>query len=408
MSPSAASQTCAEAAGACSPAHQPQQGSQEDAASVLASMDSFSLATVKSKTPSASERWMKYLGFPAGVAAFLALYYMPTPEGLGFSGQVSLAAFAMALIWWTTEPFPTFFTSIALIVILVLFNGWNEKLALGVLGLDVIWLNIMAFILASMMVKTRLARRLSLFLIVHFGRRAGTIMLAFLVMQVGLAALIPATAARAVMTLPLMLTVAAIYGSTSDKPNNFGRAMLLQNLHCINTGSAAYVTGSSANLIAVAFILSMGGIEVFYSDWFLGNAPIVFLALLGSWWGTRRVLFRMADSECTPQLAGGLDAMRAEYEKLGPLRSDEWRTIAIFAAVLFLWTTDRFHEGWFGFQISAVMAAAMGALFALAPRIGVVNWNETDIPWHLMLFSAGAYAGGLSLRDSGAARFVVA
>jgi len=41
------------------------------------------------------------------------------------------------------------------------------------------------------------------------------------------------------------------------------------------------------------------------------------------------------------------------------------------------------------------------------PKIGLLKWNEADIPWHVMIFSAGAYAGGLALFDSGAARWLV-
>ena len=373
----------------------------------LLDMSQMSLSTIKAKKSTATERWLKYLGLPVGIAVFLAIYYMPTPAGLTLAGQVSLAAFAMALILWTTEPIPTHVTSILLIVSLVLFHGWGEKQALGVLGMNVIWLNILAFILSSMMVKTQLAQRVSLALIVRFGHSASKILLAFVLMQLVLASMIPATAARAVLTLPLMLVVAAIYGSSNDKPNNFGRTMLLSNLHCINTGSSAYITGSSANLIAAAFILSMSGEQIFYADWFVGNAPIVIVALLGSWWGLRKVVFPLAPEERSPQLEGGIERMKEEYKKLGKMRPDEWRAIAIFATVLLLWITDKMHMDWFGFQISPVMAAAIGAIVALLPRIGIINWNEADIPWHLMIFSAGAYAGGLSLRDTGAARYVV-
>jgi di/tricarboxylate transporter len=31
------------------------------------------------------------------------------------------------------------------------------------------------------------------------------------------------------------------------------------------------------------------------------------------------------------------------------------------------------------------------------PGIGIVKWNDVDIPWHLMLFSAGAYVLGTGL-----------
>jgi len=30
----------------------------------------------------------------------------------------------------------------------------------------------------------------------------------------------------------------------------------------------------------------------------------------------------------------------------------------------------------------------------LLPRIGIIKWNDVDIPWHLLLFSAGAYTLG--------------
>ena len=37
------------------------------------------------------------------------------------------------------------------------------------------------------------------------------------------------------------------------------------------------------------------------------------------------------------------------------------------------------------------------AIIALMPGVGVVKWNDVDIPWHLMLFSAGAYTLGSGL-----------
>ncbi|MBP9998413.1 MAG: anion permease, partial [Bacteroidales bacterium] len=38
---------------------------------------------------------------------------------------------------------------------------------------------------------------------------------------------------------------------------------------------------------------------------------------------------------------------------------------------------------------------------ALLPGVGVVKWNDVDIPWHLMLFSAGAYTLGSGLDATG-------
>jgi di/tricarboxylate transporter len=75
--------------------------------------------------------------------------------------------------------------------------------------------------------------------------------------------------------------------------------------------------------------------------------------------------------------------------------------------VIVLWVTDRLHMRMFGFEVTAVMAAFLGAMIALAPKLGLLKWGEADIPWHLMIFSAGAYAAGLALNDTGAARWLV-
>lgn len=365
------------------------------------------LSHVPEKRLTPSERWMRYLGFPLGVLVFLLLYYMPTPEGLTGGGQVVIAVFATALVWWITEPVPTHVTSLMLMAMLVFFNGWAESDVLGVLGFSVIWLNVLAFILSSMLVKTNLAKRIALALIVRFGRRASWILAAFFALNLMLAAFIPATAARAAMLLPIMIVVAGIYGASNANPNNFGRNLFLQNLQAINFGSSAYMTGSNANLIAVAFILSMGGSRIYYTDWLFAAFPVVVAAMLISWWIGPRFVFKVPPEQQTPEVEGGLERMREKLHEMGRVTADEKKAALIFGLVIVLWVTDKLHLRVLGFEISAVMAAFIGAVIALFPRLGLLKWNEADIPWHLMLFSCGAYAGGLALNDTGAARWLV-
>jgi di/tricarboxylate transporter len=57
-----------------------------------------------------------------------------------------------------------------------------------------------------------------------------------------------------------------------------------------------------------------------------------------------------------------------------------------------MWSTDKFHG------ISPTAVAFIGAIIALMPRIGILRWNDVDIPWHLMLFSAGAYTLGAGFK----------
>lgn len=371
------------------------------------SLDRFSLSRMKEKIDSPADLRRKYLGFPAGILAFLIIYLLPTPPGLLFSGQGAMAVFALALIWWVTEPVPNYVTSFVLMMLLVFLGIRDEARVLGALGLSVIWLNVTAFVLSSLLIKTNLAKRLALKLILRFGGTAGSILMAFMLLQLILAPLIPSTAARTVMTLPIMMIVAVIYGSGLDKPNNFGRNIVLQNQMGINMFSSAFLTGSTCNLIAVTFILDMAAHRVYYSEWLLAAFPPVMLTMLAGWWLGPKLVFPLSDVERKPCISGGLESLRGELDRMGPLSSAEKKGIVIFAVVLLLWVTDRFHMGWFGFEVSAVMAAMLGAAAAFFPRYGVLKWNEADIPWNLLLFSSGAYAGGMALEETGAARWAV-
>jgi sodium-dependent dicarboxylate transporter 2/3/5 len=159
--------------------------------------------------------------------------------------------------------------------------------------------------------------------------------------------------------------------------------------------------------MAVGFILTMGHTQVYYTDWMFASLPVALAGMGIAWWIGPHLLMRIPEAEAVPRIAGGMDTLRGQLDAMGSMSAAEKRGLAIFGVVVFLWATDRFHMAWFGLGVSPVLAAMIGAIVALAPRIGVLTWNDTDIPWHLLLFSAGAYAGGLALDATGAARWVM-
>jgi di/tricarboxylate transporter len=151
----------------------------------------------------------------------------------------------------------------------------------------------------------------------------------------------------------------------------------------------------------------MGGHRLYYMDWMRAGAPIAIATALAMWFLGQRVIFPIPERERAPRLPGGLAVVRQKYDEMGPLGAGEKKALAVFALVLFLWMTDIFHLQWFGVEITAPFAALLGAVIVLFPRWGVLQWAEADIPWHLLIFSAGAYAGGLALDDTGAAEWAV-
>jgi anion transporter len=308
-----------------------------------------------------------------------------------------LAIFVAAIILWISEAIPNYLTSLIVILSIVLTGITTDKTAYAQLGHPVMWLNILSFILASMLVKTQVAKRFAIWFVLKFGKNASGIMISFIVINLVLSAFISATTAKAAILLPIFMVIAAIYGATGGKNrNNFGRNLILQNLFQINLGANAFLTGSGATLLAGSIIAGAMGWGAFsYQDWFKAAFPMNVLLIFIAWFVGSKIFFPLKKEERVPQIAGGMDRLRDELKKLGKMKPEEYKAIAIFVIVLLLWATDKQHG------INQTAVAFMGAVVALLPGIGVVKWNDVDIPWHLLLFSAGAYTLGAGLDATG-------
>ncbi|MBM4171188.1 MAG: DASS family sodium-coupled anion symporter [Ignavibacteria bacterium] len=308
------------------------------------------------------------------------------------SNEFMLAIFVASIILWMTQAIPNYLTSLMLIIGLVLTGVLSEKTAYAQLGHPVMWLNIMSFVLASMLVTTGLAKRFALWLIIKFGKNASTIFLTFIVINLILSAFISATTAKAAILLPIFMVIAAIYGATSgEEKTNFGRSIVLQNLLNINLGAGAFVTGSGANLIAAALIGGAIGGKIFFADWMMAMFPMMLCLMFVGYLVAMKIFFPLKPEERIPQIEGGMERLKQEFHNMGTITGLEIRSAIIFIVILGFWATDNIHG------VSATAIAFVGAIVALLPGVGIIKWNEVDIPWHLMLFSAGAYTLGAGL-----------
>ena len=349
-------------------------------------MGNYKVEKLPKMQKSKFEVWMARLGGPLAIAAFvwicwfchigfidnldtslLASTAQKRLDALGLAGFIRanyamLAIFVASLILWMTEALPNYLTSLILILLVVLFNVTTQKDALAQLGHPVMWLNILSFVLASMLVKTQFAKRLALAFVIKFGKSAKGVLWSFLVINLVLSAFISATTVKATIMLPIFMVICAIYGASGGHRNNFGRNLVIQNLFQVNIGANAFYTGSGAHLLAISLIAGfVGSCDFGYKEWLVAVGP-------------------------------GIDRLKGELAAMGKMSAEEWKAVGIFLIVLFLWVTKgTFHE------IDETIVALIGAVLALIPGIGVVKWNDVDIPWHLMLFSAGAYVLGSGL-----------
>ncbi len=376
-------------------------------------MQNYRIEKLPKRSKGKLEKWLAIAGVPLAIVSFILLAFVirvpflsdidperlissaakKAYEALGAEGFMRtnimmLAIFVAALILWITEAIPNYLTSLIIIISLILTKVLPEKEALAQLGHPVMWLNIMSFVLASMLVSTGVAKRFALWFIIKFGKSASSIFISFILINLVLSAFISATTAKAAILLPIFMVIASIYGAHSGKRNNFGRSIVLQNLLNINIGAGAFMTGSGANLLAAALIGGAIGGKVFFGDWMMAMFPIMVGLMFIGYLVAMKIYFPLSPEERLPQIEGGMERLREELEKLGKVDVNEVKAIILFILILGFWATDRLHG------ISATSVAFVGAIIALLPGVGIVKWNDVDVPWHLMLFSAGAYTLG--------------
>lgn len=398
------------------PPLQGDSGEEEEAFNPL-DMRNYRMENLPVREKSDFELLLARIGLPLAVLAFLFILYvvdlpfldsvdpetlspkaLPTYQAKGAAGfahanRAMLGVFTAAVILWLTEAIPNYLTSLILIISLVFTGVLTEEKAFAQLGHKIMWLNILSFILASMLVATGVAKRFALWFILRYGKSATSIFLSFILINVVLSAFISATTAKAAILLPIFMVIAAVYGSTGGKDkSNFGRNIVLQNLYCINIGAGAFVTGSGANLLAASLISGAIDGDIFFQDWLIAAFPVSVTSLFVAWWVGTKWIFPLAEEEQTPQIEGGMELLESELEKMGPVAPGEIKSVVLFLVILALWATDKYHG------VSPTSVAFVGAILALMPRVGVVQWNDVDIPWHLLLFSAGAYTLGAGFK----------
>ncbi|GLS82066.1 cation transporter [Paraferrimonas haliotis] len=375
------------------------------------------METLPIRQKSSFEQWLAKSGLWIALAVFIAIMcteisYLTNinPDDLGKNalahfnevgselfarhGVAMLAIFCAALVLWVSEAIPNYLTSLIVIIAMVLTGVLPERTAYAQLGHPIMWLNILSFVLASMLVACGAAKRFALWFICRFGKSATPIFYSFMLVNMVLSAFISATTAKAAILMPIFMVIAAVYGARGgDNKNNFGRNLVLQNLLQINLCAGAFVTGSGANLLAASLIIGAGG-ALYFTDWMVVAFPIVVCMIVIGWLLGTRIFFPLAKEERLPQIEGGMERLQQELDKMGKISFNEIKSIVIFVTILAFWATDKYHG------VSATAVAFIGAIVALFPRIGVVNWNDLDIPWHLLIFSAGAYTLGAGFRQT--------
>ncbi len=351
--------------------------------------------------------------FPLVVAALAltVVVLLPTPEGLSVAGQRMLGVLAFAIVVWISEAV-SYPVSAALVVTLgALLLGAAPPFAEGATGARLgtskalglllegfaspaAALVAAAVFLSAAMRHTGLDRRLALLVLRRTGTSPGGILAGAILVGIVLAFFVPSTTARVGAIVPIMGGMVAAFGLAPD--SRLAACLMITTAQVATIWNVAIKTAAAQNLLAVGLIQQSLGVTVSWTAWFRAAAPWALVMTAVLWLVMRAVV--------PPEPVGGTssrDAVDAQLAALGPVRSAEWRLVAVAVSLLALWTTEGSLHA---LDTSTTTLAAVTLL--LLPRVGVLAWDEAErlVPWGtVLLFAVGISLGSVLIATGAAA-----
>ena len=315
-----------------------------------------------------------------------ALIAAPAPAGLPEAGKRVIAVAALAIGLWCTEALPAGVTSLVLVVALVLTGavpGFPEALAGFADPVAYFLIGVLTIGLAVS--RSGLAERVAYFFLRRSRGSARSLYLQLLLAFPLLTIILPSATTRTGILVHVYEQALELAQVSRRDP--LARAIMMA-LNSINRlASTVLLTGGITPVVSAALI---GGI--YWSQWLLlMSVPYLVLLAAGSlliYFLYRRGFDVVLSS--LPQVAGQ------------PLSAAEKRTILITVCASLLWMTDAVHH-W-----HPVVPALLAWIFLLAPRIGVLTWNEfeRDIGWTNFFVLASSLSLARALTASGASAWV--
>lgn len=321
----------------------------------------------------------------AAVAGLTAHYY-------ALEGPIvwTIAITTLTAFWWVSEALPIPATSLVPFALFPLAGVLDQREAASALGSYVIILLMASFMLSKALEKSGVHERLALYMINLVGASGRRLVLGFMLAAAVLSMWISNTA-----TTLMLATMALAILTRSDDPK-LGAPLLLGIAYAASFGGTATLIGTPPNLIFAENYLLATGEEYSFTRWMATGVPIVVVGVPFIWlWLTR-----------------GLGGVKAPaLADPGPWRTDERRTMMVFALAILMWITRAEpFGGWSGAlgmeeagdSTVAVFAVVLMFLVPDGKGSALLDWKWAgDIPWGMLLLFAGGICIATAFRASG-------
>ncbi|MGH7342036.1 MAG: DASS family sodium-coupled anion symporter [Candidatus Rokuibacteriota bacterium] len=292
----------------------------------------------------------------AMLAVAAGIWFAPYPQGLSAPAWHLFVIFATAILSVIVGAFPILTGSVLAAAAAVLSGTISPEDAYSGFGNPTILLIVIAFLVASAVVKCGLGQRLGYRAISLFGRSTLGLSYSIFVVDALIAPAFPSNTARSGVLYPLAFSVAEAAGAKPDREDRrrLGRFLMFSGIASLTLSSALWLTAMAANPLGVE-IAKTHGVEISFGSWWIAASVPTLAGMVA----LPLVLYRIIGPEvkATPQAPA--DARKA-LAALGPLTRDQKIVAAAFLGMVLLWGA----AATLGIDTTAVALLGLGVLLA--------------------------------------------
>jgi anion transporter len=276
------------------------------------------------------------------LVVWLAIFVMPAPAGLNNNQWHYFAIFAAVIVGLVLESMPP--GAVGLIgLTLAALLGYvdpdpNKSLrwALSGFGDATVWLIVGAFVFAIGYRKSGLGKRIALVLVRALGRRTLGLGYAVAFSDLILAPATPSNTARSGGTIyPIISNIPKIYGSEpGPTATKIGTYVLWTAFATTAVTSSLFLTALAPNAAALAIAKKTVGVDVSWSQWFVGMAPFGLVMIL--------LVPLLSYLVCRPEVKESPEITQwaaGELRTMGPMSRNEWIMTGLIVVAMVLWIT---------------------------------------------------------------------
>ncbi|OCG02840.1 DASS family sodium-coupled anion symporter [Gilliamella sp. wkB112] len=307
------------------------------------------------------------------VVSAILWFLVPPPDGITIQGWHTSIIFVATIACIVTEILPIGAIGLLAITAFAVFRPSGAtsateaiKISLSELNSSLIWLIVIAFMIARGFIKTGLSKRIAYYLVKILGKNTLGLAYGLSVTDIVLAPAIPSTTARAGGVIYPIAEALSINFNSSPKDesrNRIGTFLMLTISHINDITSAMFLTAFTGNLLAAKLVATNLGITLGWGQWFVAAiAPCLISFIV-----IPMVIYLLTN----PELKKTPEAPKLAVEELKKMGKITLKELIMGATVIFLLVLWIFGGN---IGIDGTTTAFIGLSILILS--GVLSWDD--------------------------------